>query len=257
MIDREWAEILKKLKFLVGVSIDAPLDVHDRLRMTKDGSHTFQNVLDGVEKLKEKSIFIGASCCIGKHNFNRPQEIIDFFISHGVKSIKFLRIKDFQNERCNETISASQYTDFLVKIFEIWLQIDDPSLEIRDIKSIVDIILGGNFRECVYLGKCDRFATVYSDGSIFPCDNFLNFPEYKFGTVFEDYLKVIGSYNFQSFYRFIEQLRVSCQKCQWFYLCQGGCTRERLRNIDFQSECKEKQRFFSKVKDTLLHYELL
>lgn len=252
LVNPKLANTLKELDFLVGVSMDAPQNAHNTLRKNKDGSCTFQKVLDGISKLKENDIFIGVSCCIGQNNFSRPKEIIDFFISNGIKKIKFLRIKDIQNKQHNKVINAGQYADFLIKVFEMWMEIDDPN-----IKSMVDIILGGNFRECVHMGRCDRFATVYSDGSIFPCDNFLNTPKYKFGTVFENYLKVTESDNFQSFYRFIEQLRSSCQKCEWFYLCQGGCSRERLENIDFQSECREKQRLFSKIKNTLLHYGLL
>ncbi len=83
-------------------------------------------------------------------------------------------------------ISPAQYAAFMIAIFDHWLELDDSEVEIRDIQSVVNLILGGNKRECIYMGQCDQFVTVYSDGSIYGCDSFPKTDNLCFGNVFDE-----------------------------------------------------------------------
>lgn len=251
LIDDEWAELFKEIGFFVGVSLDAPADVHDKLRTFTCGASSLSYVLRGIPKLIKNDIFNGVICCVGKSNFNRPREVLDFFLGQGVKSIKFLRTKGEESE----TISASQYADFLFRIFNLWIEIDDPDIEIRDIKSIVDILLGGEYRECTFTGRCDQFATVYSDGSIFPCDRFLNEPRLQFGTVLEPYAKVLSGENFQAFLAGIQTTKEPCRGCRRLSLCNGGCLKERLSN-EREDICQASQKLFEEIESALKRYGL-
>jgi len=252
LVDDEWAELFKEIGFFVGVSLDAPASVHNRLRTFGCGTSSLSYVLRGISKLIEKNIFNGVICCVGKRNFNKPREILDFFLDQGIKSIKFLRIKGDEQE----AISASQYADFLFQIFNLWIEIDNPDLEIRDIKSIVDILLGGEFRECTFTGRCDQFATVYNDGSIFPCDRFINEPRLRFGTVFEPYTKVLIGENFQAFLAEMRVTKELCHGCCWSSLCNGGCFKERLSN-EKGNICRANQKLFEGIESALKKYGLL
>jgi uncharacterized protein len=252
LINDEWAKFFAEINFFVGVSLDAPSKTHDSLRVTKSGAGSLQKTLEGISFLKKHGVFNGVSCCIGKSNYEKPEEIINFFLEHEIKSIKFLRIKGDSQE----TISPSQYSDFMIKVFNIWLSLDNPDLEIRDIKSVVDILLGGEFRECTLLGRCDQFATVYSDGSIFPCDNFLNEKNQFFGTVFEPRQKVMGGENFQSILDKIKMAKAKCKDCHWSFLCRGGCLKD-WTSSERDDICQANKRFFTVVKETLSSYDML
>ena len=45
LINEEWCEFLKANRFLVGLSIDGPREIHDQYRVTKGGRPTFDKSL--------------------------------------------------------------------------------------------------------------------------------------------------------------------------------------------------------------------
>ncbi|MGH7991522.1 MAG: radical SAM protein, partial [Limisphaerales bacterium] len=44
LINEEWCEFLKANRFLIGLSIDGPREIHDKYRVTKGGKPTFDKV---------------------------------------------------------------------------------------------------------------------------------------------------------------------------------------------------------------------
>jgi len=45
LIDEEWAQFLRDNRFLVGLSIDGPRELHDRYRVNKGGAPTFDKTM--------------------------------------------------------------------------------------------------------------------------------------------------------------------------------------------------------------------
>ncbi len=252
LLNEEWAKLFAGLQFCVGVSLDAPPVIHDTLRVSRAGEGNLKDVLRGITHLRENGIFNGVSCCIGRQNYSLVKDIISFFLSCDIHSIKFLRIR----EPDSNAITADQYADFLIKIFHHWIDIDNPDLEIRDIKSIIDILLGGEFRECTLMGRCDQFVTVYNDGSIFPCDSLLNESCFCFGTVTESYSDVVERSNFQEFLQLSQRSRAACTSCPWNTLCHGGCLKDYV-NGNKDTVCAANFRVFEEIQKTLISYGLL
>lgn len=258
LLNEDWIKFFKKNDFFIGVSLDSPLEFHESVRLYKNGRNSLSDVLDGIKLLKRENIFSGISCCIGRSNFKKVIEIFDFFDSQDIKSIKFLRIKNCQNSILeNEEISQKEFSYFLFEVFKEWIKRDDVDLEIRDIKSVVDVMLGGNFRECTKMGECNQFATVYSDGSIFPCDSFLNKSEFRFGSVFNDFNSVVSSNNFLNFFKKINLKKEECVYCDWFYVCKGGCLEERMSEKKDSDYCKANRFLFRKIFSILSQYGLI
>lgn len=250
LIDDEWAELFAELGFFVGVSLDAPASVHQVLRQTKCGSSSLEQTLVGIEHLRRAGVFNGVSCCVGRQNVDQPAATLAFLRESDLKSIKFLRIKGAGPE----SISADQFSDFLIAIFNLWIDIDDLGLEIRDIKSLTNQLLGGQIRECTMMGRCDQFVTVYNDGSIFACDSFANEDKLRFGSVFDNYQRVVKGDNFQSFLKTMVAAKSRCLGCDWFKVCQGGCLKD---FVDSGSgECHAKKSWFETVRKTLTEYGL-
>ena len=52
LLDDDWARFLKEHRFLVGLSIDGPKDLHDRYRVTKRGAPTFDDVFGAAKALR-------------------------------------------------------------------------------------------------------------------------------------------------------------------------------------------------------------
>ena len=49
LLNDEWAALFKESRFLIGVSIDGPRELHDTYRVDKGGEPTFDKVMRGVE----------------------------------------------------------------------------------------------------------------------------------------------------------------------------------------------------------------
>ncbi len=260
LVTKEWASFFCENKFTVGVSLDGPAEMHNAMRT--DGKYgSFDSTMRGIDILRNAEVFNGVSCCVSTANCHAPEEVFKFFISQGIKSMKFLRVKgvDQYGNPYPGSITSERYVDFLLAIFKKWLEVDDPEIEITNIKSIVDILLGGNFRECVYMGECYHYVTVYGDGSIYACDTLSQYDFLYFGNVKD---ANYNNYNFSRFVDFVELQKESCKPCGWFKTCKGGCLQDRtlcsdMSRITKNASCDSLKRFYSEVSSALKQYNLL
>ena len=149
----------------------------------------------------------------------------------------------------------------MITIFDLWLELDDPEVEIRDIQSVVNLILGGNKRECVYMGRCDQFVTIYSDGSIYSCDSFPNTNVLYFGSVLDKPSVVRSNLHLRNFQKILKKRKEHCRACNWYFICKGGCTRncyEQFNSVEPLSEiCKNLKRYFEHISAKIKLYDLL
>jgi len=253
LIDCEWTNFFAENNFITGVSLDGPKRFHDKTRYYPDLKGTYNCVMESINLLREAEIFNGVICGITAKNYKYPNEIFNFFISENIKKLKFGRIKDIGccDNISTLTISSKQYFDFLIAVFDLWLKYDDPEIEIRDIQSVVNLILGGNKRECIYMGKCDQFVTVYSDGSIYSCDSFPKIDSLYFGNVFEKPNKTTADNNLRLFQKMITEHKKYCQKCNWYFICRGGCTRDYYSIMpsveSINNNCNNLKRYFNYI----------
>lgn len=260
LVTEEWADFFAHNGFFAGVSLDGPVEIHDKNRHFSSGAGSFDKVMRGIELLQKSGMFNGVICGISSVNQKLPNELFNFFVSKNIKKLKFAWIKNMGN--CGDlstlSISFSQYIDFMIAIFDLWLEFDDPEVEIRDMQSVVNLLLGGNMRECIYMGQCEQFVTVYSDGSIYGCDTFPKTPELSFGSVFEDPSSVRSRPKLTSFQETMKKRNERCKVCKWYHICKGGCAKDHytsLASLDpIDKHCKELIRYFEHISAKLKEY---
>lgn len=263
LITPEWIRFFTENDFLVGVSLDGPREFHDRVRCHPTGKGSYDEVMKGIDLLRQAGIFNGVICGITTVNHKFPKEIFNFFLTEDIKKLKFARVKNIGH--CSNvsslTISPAQYADFMIAIFDLWLELDDPEVEIRDIQSVVSLVLGGNKRECIYMGQCDQFVTVYSDGSIYGCDSFPKTDDLYFGNVFDEPAVVRSNSRLQTFRELLEKRKGFCHACNWYFICKGGCAKdcyEQLDSVEPLSEvCENLQRYFKHISTKIRSYGLI
>ena len=64
LLTDEWCELLARHRFLVGISIDGPPDVHDRYRVDKRGASTSERVRRGLELLRRHDVDVNVLCSV-------------------------------------------------------------------------------------------------------------------------------------------------------------------------------------------------
>ena len=103
LITSEWARFFSENDFLVGVSLDGPKELHDQVRhySTSRGSH--DEVMKGIDLLRQAEIFNGVICGVSTVNHRFPEEVFNFFITENIKKLKFARVKNIGH--CNNVSS--------------------------------------------------------------------------------------------------------------------------------------------------------
>ena len=78
LLNDEWYEFLCKNKFLVGLSIDGPQELHDRYRVNKGGAPTFDKVFAAGLQLQKHGIPFNTLTVVNRVNAQKPLDVYRF-----------------------------------------------------------------------------------------------------------------------------------------------------------------------------------
>ena len=79
-------------KFLVGLSVDGPEELHDVYRVDKGGQPTFARVMRGLDVLKKHGVEFNTLTVINRKNSYRPGEVYGFLKEIGSKYLQFIPV---------------------------------------------------------------------------------------------------------------------------------------------------------------------
>jgi len=253
LINDNWAELFAKYKFSVGVSCDGPEQFHNVCRVDKNGKGSFSNFLKGWEFLKKKKIKVGAICVVTKASVKYPEELCEFFYNQGFMHFHPKPCYEIIDGKLTESsITPGEYLEFMIKAFDWWIKKNDPKFEIRNLKEIVKVFIGGKANLCEFTGNCGLFLTVNYNGDIGPCDSFPAF-RFNFGNIVDQsWEDIFQSAEYKNFLIKIKQSREKCFGCEWQKVCHGGCLRYSYNYTDDSWHhnvfCEAKKELFSYIK---------
>jgi uncharacterized protein len=252
LIDERWASFFRENKFLIGVSIDGPKEIHDHYRIDRQGKGSFDRVMKGVEHLREYNVDYNALACITDISSKDPLSAYDFLRDH-FEFIQFIPVvakKDFMerapflrdsiNPEARHTAShVDQTTDwsvtpqgfgtFLTTIFDKWVKHDVGKVFVQLFDYTLAHWLEYSVPLCVLNRTCGKALVMEHNGDIFSCDHFV-FPEFRLGNIRETPLADLARGPVQtSFGRDKwERLPGACRNCEYLNFCFGGCPKNRF-----------------------------
>ena len=101
LLDDDWARFLKQQRFLVGLSIDGPREIHDHFRITKHAEPTFDQVFAAAKMLQKHGVRFNTLTCVHRYNASRPLDVYRFLRreigSTYIQFIPIVEIKGFEN----------------------------------------------------------------------------------------------------------------------------------------------------------------
>ncbi|CAN5566464.1 hypothetical protein BH10BAC5_BH10BAC5_20090 [soil metagenome] len=226
LLDNEWINILYKHNIRIGVSLDGPREFNDKFRVTKSGKGTFDSVKSGLDTLLNhphgNDVF-GAILSVANPHIP-PHEMWKFWIETG-----FTRF-DFNLPHCTYEnkpwFSIDELSDWMISLFEIWWNFNNPAYEIRFFKNIINLILGSSFSTDYIGGKPGGIVVIETDGSIQgtdalrACENEMtNLNMNIFDNELNDALNIplVKLSNHSS-----SQLAPKCLSCRVKSVCGGG-----------------------------------
>lgn len=254
LINNNWANFLVKNNFSVGLSIDGPENIHNLNRPKRRGFKSFHIAIKGLKKLQERGKYPNIILVVTKNSLGKEEEIFRFFIENGVNNFhpKECYETDTNGQLLSFSITPDEYTEFMKKMFDLWIETDNPNIRIRNLHQIVKGVLGGVPSLCEFSGHCISFLTVEYDGSIGACDSF-PIRKYHIGNIKDIGIKdIFKTEGYKNLIRDIQKSRKDCFECSWFKICNGGCLRHSydcVKDAWVKNRfCESKKALFSYIK---------
>jgi uncharacterized protein len=253
LLDEEWAAFFKENGFLVGISIDGSREMHDAYRVNKGGRGSFDQVMRGLEFLREAEVEWNALTTVHARNGDHGREVYRFLRDEcQARFIQFIPIIERVAEATdgevpwsswrdrplyeqkgelvtNRSIGAEQYGRFLIEVFEEWVRHDVGKVYVQ----LFDVTLANWVGEppglCVHSETCGLALALEHTGDLYSCDHFVE-PRYKLGNIRETHmLELVASPQQRQFgLDKRETLPRYCLECDVRFACHGGCPKDRF-----------------------------
>lgn len=264
LLRKEWARFFKENEFKIGVSLDGPKEFHDRFRIYPDGRGSFDDVMRGVGALKEEGLDFSVICVVTQKSVASPTKIFEFFNSNKISTlINFppaLAIETGQGLSFGASVNVSSYVDFLIKLFDLWVEAGEEKLQILPIESITKAFLGIPHDDCRFAGECKKSIVVEYNGDIFACNTYGYGDFFKFGNI-KDGLKNLLNQNLnrkhKEYLDFLRKIKSKCVSCGWYGICKGGCPGWYYAGKGRNILCKEIQHLFLHIQKRLASFGLI
>jgi len=259
LINEEWCEFLKENRFLVGLSIDGPRELHDQYRVTKGRKPTFETVFHTARLLKKYGVPFNTLTCVNRHNARKPLDVYRFLRreldSTYMQFIPIVEYKGFEKTAPHKWNNAALPTDgdpearpghpnsivtdwsvdpedwgyFLCKVFDEWHRHDVGKVLVNHFETLVSQHMGLGSQICIYGEFCGKGVAVEHDGSVYSCDHYV-YPEYRLGNIKDQALdgQVFSRTQVKFGYAKNETLPRYCRQCAFLTDCWGECPKNRI-----------------------------
>jgi len=233
LIDDEWACFFRDARFDIGVSIDGPPDVQNKMRPYASGKGSFDDVVRGIEALRRRGVPHGVIMVVDHAVLDAgPARIFDFFVDLGVSSYSCLPVKpverpDGAHAAVHHT-SVRRMTEFLRGLYDCWLAHGDPDIHVVELDAVRNRLRGEDPGSCTMGGTCfGKYFTVEPNGDVKNCDCFQE-PEALGNIATRSFADIASSDAILARIAANErELRVVAEQCAHFEITRGGCAHER------------------------------
>ena len=280
LLDEKWCQFLKSHRFLVGLSIDGPRDLHDAYRVTKGGGPTFDKVFAAAKLLKKRGVKFNTLTVVNRLNVKRPLDVYRFLTrevgSTYLQLIPCVEPKDFRTTAPQRwdteklpvigtpaakpgspdsivtdwSVDPDDFGEFLCKVFDEWHRKDLGRVLVDLFESAVAQWMGLPAQRCITAEFCGKGVAMEHDGSVYSCDHYV-YPEYRLGNIHERPIFEMVFSRRQMDFGFAKRdaLPQYCRECKFLFACWGECPKNRfIKTPDGQAGlnylCGGLKRFF-------------
>lgn len=201
-------------RLTVGISLEGSSpELHDHLT----GAGNFGAAVTNLRWLASTGLDPLVKTVVSRKTAGDLQHIIDLIRDIGVRRYYLIHMDIFNTDTLSGM--AFSYPEFM-------------RLSERISAANTDIAVGSVTASCfngsaasrnVRCTAGSRKIAVMPDGSVFPCNLFQSFPEFRLGNIFSDSLSALMSHQLLAFFRTSAENRCSLKGCPNAENCTGGC----------------------------------
>lgn len=243
LLDDDWGRFLHEHRFLVGLSLDGPRELHDRHRRDRGRAPTFDRVMRGLAVLQRHRVEYNTLTVVSSANVHRPIDVYRFLRDAGSRHLQFIPIVERtlpadesldaapprHGDPTPETVPAADYGRFLTRIFDRWVRNDVGRIFVRDFDTALAAWSGLPPSLCVHAPECGRAVALEHDGTVYSCDHYV-YPSHRLGRIQDTPLEAMVDSPFQAGFGRDKSATLprQCRACPVRFACQGGCPKHRF-----------------------------
>ena len=276
LLDKQWCDFFREHKFLIGLSIDGPREIHDRYRVNKGGHGTYDAVMHGLQLLKNHRVEFNTLTVIHKEASEHPLEVYEFLKSIGSGYMQFIPLVERAGPCTDDlaeppllkvltpyspvtpwSVQPQQFGTFLCTIFDYWVRHDVGRYFVQMFDVQLGIELGLGSALCVFSETCGKALAMEHNGDLYSCDHFV-YPQFKLGNILQQTIEEMIESPEQRRFGLDKQslLPKYCRECPVVAHCNGECPKHRyLLTPDGEAGlnylCAGYKMFFTHIKPHL------
>lgn len=262
--NKKWYPIFSKI---FGGSLSTSFDPDETQRTIKGNTQTYSKVFRRV--LKEviddgfRPMVIGVYNEQTAHMMNK---MYDWSIAEGENSFP-LRFNychpTGRLETHGEAIKPETYGKSLIEVYNRWIK-DVPNFTITPLDQMFKKVIGIDGEgHCPWTRRCGgRFIEIEPEGDVYNCADFADLgKKYCFGNLNDDTTlgEMLNTKPSLQIRRRIHHVPDSCQSCEHFEECEGGCMRDAvLYEHGLYGKfhyCQSWKMVFARIKESILSGE--
>ena len=219
-------ETIREFNVSISGSLDLPLSLHEKYRVTKGGEGTLERILDNIRLLEEIPDKKKVSATIFKEHFEQLDQIIEDirFLDRNtcldMNDFNFMIGFDYNSCGLLHHMSEEEQLIFYRRMHEAF---DGTNLDAG--------VNGAWFDEfgpeyCTNCDNCgEKFFLLERNGDIYSCVRGQKNEDFYYGNIYRDpvdtILKTAARKIFQNHNR--QPFSEECARCGYLYLCKTGC----------------------------------
>lgn len=224
LIDREIAREIKKMNIAIGISMDGPFEVNEKLR-----GRTME-AINGIKNLGEEGVMVNLNAVITNKNISYLDKLVDlaFYLGNvGGIGLDLLRVT---GRACNSNLNIAGADDIKIYLRKAY----ERSIELEKLtgKKIVIREIEDSKRRLETQRSCNGYChaayggamVVLPNGSIYPCGSLINLPQYYMGNIQDEKSQRIIKVKTKKTKR--------CNICKYEKFCAGACPSRSIINLN-------------------------
>jgi uncharacterized protein len=248
LLNDAWAEFFRENRFLIGISIDGPRELHDTYRVDKGGQPSFDRVMRGIETLKRHSVEFNTLTTVHLVNGNSPLEVYRFLKENGSGYMQFIPIVERMAQRATAdglhlvspdfagsaqvtpwSVRPLQFGRFLCAIFDEWVRHDVGRYFVQLFDVSLEMWAGMEASLCIFRRTCGTALAIEHCGDLYSCDHFV-YPANRLGNIMESPLAALVYSKQQLEFGDAKEstLPKYCRECDVRFACNGECPKHRF-----------------------------
>lgn len=262
LLDEAWCDFLREHRFLVGLSIDGPKDLHDRFRLSRGGEPTFDRVYRAARLLQAHDVPFNTLTVVHAENARYPEQVYRFLTDDlGARCLQWIPCvepKDYRTAAPGRwdaaamptvgtpeakpgnpasfvtgwSVDPDEWGEFLCRTFDAWLKTGTRDVLINWFQSLIGQWMRQPAQMCSLAEVCGRSLIVMDkDGSLYPCEHFV-FPEYRLGNSRDEDCRLADIAYSPAQRKFgcikRDKLPDYCKQCPYRFACNGECPKNRF-----------------------------